>query len=58
VRRVLEESAELQLVGMDWDERWAEVKFREPRWGVEELRSRLIAAGAWCAVMEPSEAGQ
>jgi hypothetical protein len=45
----------LLLVNMDWDERWAEVKFHQPHWGIEELRSRLMPAGAWCSPVERDE---
>jgi hypothetical protein len=51
VRRALEGTAEVELVGMDWDERWAMVRFVEPqRYGLEQLRTRLMLAGAWCDV--------
>lgn len=40
---------------MDWDERWAEVRFCNPGWGVEELRRCLMPAGAWCAPLTPEE---
>jgi len=50
VRRVLETSAEVELVDMSWEEHWADVEFRESGFGVEELRARLLPAGAWCDV--------
>lgn len=48
VRRVLEECPEVALVDMRWDEHWADVRFLDDGFGVEELRSRLMPAGAWC----------
>jgi len=48
VRRVLEE-APLQLMDMRWDERWAEVVFSDPEFGLEELRQSLLRAAAYCA---------
>jgi len=48
VRRVLEESPEVELLEMVWEEHWADVRFASPDFGVEELRMRLMPAGAWC----------
>ena len=49
VRRVLEGSSEGELLEMQWDEHWADVHFIDPAFGVDELRVRLMPAGAWCA---------
>ena len=49
VRRVLEGSSEVELLEMQWDEHWADVHFIDPAFGVDELRVRLMPAGAWCA---------
>jgi hypothetical protein len=46
---VLEETPQVELLDMAWDEHWADVRFREPTWGVDELRLKLVPAGAWCA---------
>jgi len=50
VRRALESTAEIELVGMDWDEHWAEVRFLNSGYGYHELQTRLMLAGAWCDV--------
>ena len=48
MRRVLEESNEVELLAMQWDEHWADVRFVDPTFGVDQLRLRLTPAGAWC----------
>ena len=48
MRRVHEESPEVELLEMAWEEHWADVRFASPDFGVEELRMRLVPAGAWC----------
>ena len=43
---------------MDWDERWATVEFVEPgRFGMEQLRTRLMLAGAWCDLWPEADEG-
>lgn len=49
MRRVLEESGEVELLEMQWDEHWADVHFIDATFGADELRVRLMPAGAWCA---------
>lgn len=48
MRRVLDDSPEVNLIDMDWNERWADVTFPDELIGMEELRARLMRAGAWC----------
>ena len=54
---MLEESAEVELVDMDWEEHWADVRFVGGGFDIEALRARLLPAGAWCAPW-PEEAGR
>ncbi len=57
MRRALEEAPGVELVAMEWDEHWADVVFSgDERAGIEELRARLMPAGAYCASW-PKEAG-
>jgi hypothetical protein len=56
VRRALEATPEIELVAMDWDERWAEVRFLDPAYGYHQLQTRLMSSGAWCD-MWPEEVG-
>jgi hypothetical protein len=55
VRRVLEESVEVELLEMQWDEHWADVRFIDPAFGVDDLRARLMPAGAWCTTWPDEE---
>ncbi len=48
MRRVLDDSPEVALVDMEWHEHWADVAFLDDAFGVEQLQTRLIPAGAWC----------
>lgn len=45
---MLEEAPEVELLEMDWDERRARVRWVAARAGVEDIRARLMPAGAWC----------
>ncbi|GAB4257535.1 MAG: hypothetical protein Kow00129_17540 [Thermoleophilia bacterium] len=48
VRRVLDETPEVELLEMDWDEHWADVRFLDPGFGMGHLQKKLMPAGAWC----------
>jgi hypothetical protein len=50
VRRALESTPEVELVAMEWDEHWADVRFLDPTYGYRQLQTRLMLAGAWCDV--------
>lgn len=57
MRRVLDETPEVALIDMQWDEHWADVEFLAEDFGVEHLQTRLMPAGAWCD-LPPAEAGR
>ncbi|MHB8868502.1 MAG: hypothetical protein ACYC6T_14855 [Thermoleophilia bacterium] len=46
----MDDSAEVSLIEMRWEEHWADVEFHDDGFGVEHLRARLMPAGAWCDV--------
>lgn len=48
MRRVLDETPEVELLEMDWDEHWADVRFLDPGFGMGHLQKKLMPAGAWC----------
>lgn len=57
MRRVLEETVEVDLIEMRWDEHWADVEFVAEGFGVEQLQTLLVPAGAWCDA-RPGGAGR
>ena len=50
MRRALDSTPEVELVAMDWEEHWADVRFLDPTYGYRQLQTRLMLAGAWCDV--------
>lgn len=57
MRRVLDDSPEVNLIDMDWNEHWADVTFVDDSFSVSQLQFRLIPAGAWCDLWSAGSRG-